>query len=186
MKKKILACLIAICSLHISCEKENIQREKLENVPLKVSENRFRDFRPLRPIPLINAEITSICISSYEDLVSYLGTNSVTITSVILESGITIMPIPEDVGNITYTAIEGKTGSSIFSSYLSAKWRPTLYEDWRGFTSHVWTQGCSFPDSGAVFYTNLIKNNIKILINTSLTWNVGEYAGQNIRFLIIN
>jgi|GEM_PF-2353893 len=138
------------------------------------------------PVNEVIAADSSVCVNSYQDLIELLDTNKVVVRSIVLQNGITITPPEIDIGNIAYSAIAGKQGSSLFNSYLDVKWRSDTGASWQGFTSDVWTLGCISKDYGGTAYTNLLKDNLEIIINTSFTWNVGSNAGRPIKYLIIN
>lgn len=164
MKKVMLVAMAVISQLGISCQKEVVSNEESGMITIDSSK----------------------CIYSYQDLIMLLDTNKVIIRSVVLENGLMINPPEIDIGNITYSAIEEKKGSSVFNSYLVAKWRPNTSEPWQGFTADVWTLGCIIKDPGNMTYTNLLKGTMEIIIHTSFTWNVGPNAGQQIKYLILN
>ncbi|MFT3932817.1 MAG: hypothetical protein QM726_04300 [Chitinophagaceae bacterium] len=180
MKRAMLFLLVAI----ISCRKQDSINEQLESVndPGLILHPR------LPPIPRIPLTISK-CINSYQDIIAALGSNRVTITKVILESGAVIEP-GGDISFITYDAIDTQQPNSLFNSKLSVEWRwPS--GNWQLSTADVWSLGCGLlptsSNGGGVMpqYTNIIKGLDTILVNTCFYWSTSMHTGERVDYLYL-
>jgi len=187
MRKEMLMGLMGL--VVISCRKEKAvnevgQLDKSAAVSMTIPRTRTTT-GPTRPDRNAYPVNSSRCMNSYQDLVATLGATQVVVRAVILDDGTTITPPAEDLGHMVYKVIEKKAFSSLYYSYLGVQWRADTAAQWEGFTAQVWSLGCLYTVPVGP-YTNLLKKDVALLINTSMFWSVGPNAGAHIKYLVID
>ena len=89
-----------------------------------------------------------------------------------------------NIRSIIFIETEKQEDNSLFPSRLIVDWREPLGNCQLNI-SDTWSLGCVHEAAGVAPYTNLIKGNDTILVNTCFYWGAGEQAGQRVAFLVI-
>ncbi|MCK7559406.1 hypothetical protein MKQ70_32335 [Chitinophaga sedimenti] len=130
-----------------------------------------KDFGPIKPAPVIplvpvpiwpwlpkNITLAAMCVNSYQDATTLLGTTPLPAVSVELESGL-VISIDATILSINYMPVGGPVGNSLFTSRLVVTFNVWGYEQF--YTSDVWSLGCELPSPGGVL-TNVRKGGLNI------------------------
>ena len=177
VKKRIWFLVIAVIGF-TSCNKQDSKNERMNvvNDPLPGIHPRSPRV-PRIPLPI------SRCIYFYQDIIDVLGASRVIVRKVVLASGAIIEP-GNDLSYISYEAIASNQANSIFDSKLTVEWR-WPGGNWQLSTADVWSLGCVYQQAGQPPYTNLLKGNDTILINTCFYWSTSEHTGERVDYLIV-
>ncbi|MEO5889683.1 MAG: hypothetical protein ABIQ31_05485 [Ferruginibacter sp.] len=177
--KPVCIVILSIMLLVSSCKKESLITEDNNNTPSSLLRLKPR-FPPL-PRPVLPM---SICINSYDELIQLLGSSQVTAQSVILSTGVIMWP-GIDLQSINYEAVPQNQPNSLFGSRLIVEWR-FPGGNWQLNISDVWSLGCVYQAAGEPPYTNLIKGDNIIQINTCFFWGTDSFTGERIEYVVID
>jgi hypothetical protein len=175
-KKRCLYCGCAlVCVLFVSCKKD-FNSFKL------ASSRYFNDEMLKTPIKIIKPTRfpLQICIFSYDQLVTELTSNPISVNAVVLDDG-TRITTGSSINGMTYRAIESNESNSLFRSDFTVGYN--LYGYQQENETNCWSLGCIYLQAGTPPFTNIVKNNKTLLINTHFVWSVPGGIGKTIKYL---
>lgn len=138
----------------------------------------------IRRIPKSNLILgpIEICITSYNQLVAELGSDSIPVLTVVLEDG-TRITAEGKIKGMSYRAIDVTESNSLFRSELQIAYN--LYGYQQDNISNSWSFGCQYINAGIPPFTNIIFGDKILLVNTLFFWNVPSHLGESIKYLIV-
>ena len=171
----LLPIIFTLCSVSIiSCEKI----VTLNPVPINIWDSLSKQIVHFDS----SAVISSKCISSYAQLVSELNANPQNVTAVEFFDGTRIYTGNYILG-MTYTAYDSSENYSLFRSRFDVTYN--LYGYQQENSINCWSLGCTYATTGVAPFTNILKGNQVLLINTSFIWNLPDGSGKLIKYIII-